>query len=208
MRKKRVLAGAVVAVVVVGGGVYYVAGGPPFGEDATVSADQLCEEVGTPEVAAELLNKTLPFSDSYSVDSNKTVPRVEDDDGYTTSCFVNGDDNKLLFSTVSEMWGNESVETWRETAGVSREFPKDQSRDFGPEGRGRVSLKSGGILMPCVPKEQSPQGQRNLDVSVRFPQGTRIENDDASRDAVKDVLIAVAKQSHKDAKCDLPLDLS
>ncbi|MFH8618629.1 hypothetical protein ACH4E8_26670 [Streptomyces sp. NPDC017979] len=209
MRKKRVTAGLAVAAVVVGGGVYYAAGGPPFGADATVSAGQMCKQVGPAEAAAEVLNKALPASGSYAVGSNTTKSRIDDRDGYTTYCSVDNADKRSVFDLQVEMRRYDSVDDWFAHAAIDEDYlPKGEVRKFGPEDRGRLSPRAGMFLLPCASKEQSPGGQRDLHVSLRFPKGTRVDSTDASREAVKELLIATVKQSHTDAKCDLPLALS
>ncbi|MGW5680106.1 hypothetical protein ACWEV4_34450 [Streptomyces sp. NPDC003860] len=207
MRKKYVITGVAMAAVVAGGGVYYAAGGPPFGEDGTISADQVCSDFGSADAAAEQLNKLLPASESYSVDSRKNL-RVQTRDGFTSSCFISGDGKQVL-SLVSELRNGESLDEWVDHVSVGTDYlPKEETRKFGPGDHGLVSRKAASILVPCVSEKQDPRMPRNLGVSLRLREGTRMEGGDAIRAAAKELVTAAAKQAHEKAKCDVPLELS
>ncbi|MEU9606045.1 hypothetical protein [Streptomyces sp. NPDC048057] len=207
MRKKYVITGVAIAAVVAGGGVYYAAGGPPFGKDGTVSADQVCSDLGPADAAARTLNKLLPASESYSVDSKKNV-RVQDGDGFSSSCFVSGDGKQLL-SLVAELRNGESLDEWVDHVSVGTDYlPKEETKKFGPGGRGMVSRKAASILVPCASEKQDPGMPRDLGVSLRLREGTRMEGGDAIRGAARELVTAAAKQAHEKAKCDVPLELS
>lgn len=207
MRKKYVITGVAIAAVVVGGGVYYAAGGPPFGKDGTISAEQVCSDFGPADAAAEKLNELLPASESYSVDSKKNI-RVDERDGFSSSCFISGGGKQLL-SLVTELHDGDSMDDWFNGASVDTDYlPKEETRKFAPGDRGRVSPKAAAILVPCASEKQEPGMRQSLGVSLRLREGTRMEGGDAIRAAAQELVTAAAKQAHEKAKCDVPLKLS
>ncbi|MGV9312149.1 hypothetical protein ACWDR0_08125 [Streptomyces sp. NPDC003691] len=206
MRKSLVIAGATAAVLVAGGVVYYAAGGPPFGEDAELTAGQLCPQLGPAGQAAKALNTVLPKAGSYRVDAETAERRAADSDGYASACRIRDGEKKLLFVTESELLAAEPVASWFSSV-RGRDFPDGETRPFGPGDTGRASGRAAAVLVPCAPAGQSPEGARSLSVTVRLPAGAR-QSTAAARDALRDLALVAAERSHREAACDTPANLS
>jgi hypothetical protein len=206
MRRSAVIAAVATGVLVAGGAVYYAVGAPPFGEDATVSASRLCPQLGPAARAAEVLNEVLPEAGSYTLDAETTVRRAAETDGYAAGCRIRDGEKRLLLTANTELQPAEPVESWFSSV-RGRDYPDGGTRPFGPGDTGRSSARAAAILVPCAPADRSPQGARSLGVTVRLPAGARPEDAEEARAAVRELALAVARQSHRDAGCDLPSGL-
>ncbi|MEU5159958.1 hypothetical protein AB0G74_10165 [Streptomyces sp. NPDC020875] len=207
--RKNAIAAATAAVLVVGGAVYYAAGGPPFGGDGEgggIAVDRVCAQLGPAEPAARTLDGILPATGTYRFSAGTAERRVKKSDGYATACRILDGDRNMLFVAHTEMLATEPVAGWFSTV-RARDYPDRQLRGFGPGNSGRSSGRAAAILVPCAPGAQSPEGPRSLGVTVRLPSGVRERDVERARTAVQELALAAARQSHRDAGCDLPSGL-
>ncbi|AZK92948.1 MULTISPECIES: hypothetical protein [Streptomyces] len=206
-RKNLFITGVTAASLVAAGTVYFALVAPgPGDDDAEITAGRLCSQLGPAEAAAKALNTVLPTAGSYTVDAETAERRVQKADGYATACRIRGDDKKVLFVADTEMLATEPVAGWFDSV-RGRDYPDGETRPFGPGDSGRASARAAAVLVPCAPAGQSPEGARSLSVTVRLPEGGRTDDTAAARDTVRDLALAVARQSHRDAGCDTPAGL-
>ncbi|MFE0424361.1 hypothetical protein [Streptomyces sp. NPDC058953] len=206
MRKSVIAVAAATALVV--GGVVYWAVGAPSSDDGTaaVAADRVCAQLGPGERAAKTLNEVLPGRGAYRFEAETAERRVRKSDGYATACRIQDGDKRLVLVAHTEMVATEPVAGWFSTV-RARDYPDGQIRNFGPADTGRSSGRAAAILVPCAPTNQSPEGARSLGVTVRLPAGVRPKDTEEARKAAQDLALAMARQSHRDADCDVPAGL-
>ncbi|QDY75621.1 hypothetical protein [Streptomyces qinzhouensis] len=207
MRKNLFITGVTAASLVAAGAVYFTLVAPGLGDDdAEITAGELCPQLGPAGPAAKALNKVLPAAGSYTVDEETAERRVRKADGFAGACRIRGDDKKLLFVANTELLATEPVDGWFSSV-RGRDYPDGETRAFAPGDTGRASARAAAVLVPCAPAGQSPEGARSLSVTVRLPEGGRPKDTAAARDAVRELALAVARQSHRDAGCDTPAEL-
>ncbi|MCS0634617.1 hypothetical protein NX801_02865 [Streptomyces sp. LP05-1] len=198
VKKRIALAVAAAAVLIAGWGVVsYATGAPPFGGRGTIGAKDVCESLGDPEEAAGLLNRLLPDSSEYSFSDHLTAsPRTGHDTNFDTSCFINGDDGRLM-SVRTELRAGETLDQWQTEVRENYDEPERNVKAFDAGRRAFSGRRLAAINSACVPEDEIPFGPYRLSTTVALQYTVP---DDRVADLRRLAELA-AEKAHGDARC-------
>ncbi|MBZ9638495.1 hypothetical protein [Streptomyces sp. PSKA30] len=200
--KVRIAVGAVVTLGLLGCAAYLFEI-PPFDEQVgEIAESAVCESLGPSSKSVTALKSVLPEASSYAFDDDVTLRVDEQDDGFTSDCFVSGG-GKEVMSARTQMMRADSAQNW--VSGEVEQYVEDSSQltSFDAGAKGVASSSVAAVFVPCTSAGKIPGGQYNLSVVVQLK-----ESKGASTAQTRSGLIELAKSAasyaHAQAKCDMP----
>ncbi|WP_432117825.1 hypothetical protein [Streptomyces sp. bgisy032] len=176
---------------------------PPFSEEVgDISQSMVCESLGADSSSVEALETILPDASSYSFDDEVASRVSDEDDNYSSACFVSGDDKELM-AARTQMLRSESPETWTEHEVRQNAKKSAALTSFEAGTKGVVSSSMAAVLVPCISAGKIPGGQYDLSVVVQMSEMAQ-SNDAKTRSALIGLAKSAAAYAHAEAKCDLP----
>ncbi|WP_371662328.1 hypothetical protein [Streptomyces sp. NBC_00280] len=197
--RKTLIFGAVAATVAIALFTAYRLGS--FEERGDIEADDVCLHVPERQKAAKIFNSLLPRSSEYHFVGSWSPDR---DWHFMSTCFVEGESGKAIFSLSAEMG---SARPWKQWA--KGEIPPNSGGKvtyFGAGLKGVSNAQVAAIWVPCYASEESTKDPWSMTV-LAFAMEPLEASDKEARQTLIDLATTFARQAHKDAKCDLPSKL-
>lgn len=194
--------GAITAVGLLGCAAYLFEI-PPFDKQVgEIEKSAVCESLGPPSQSVAPLQSVLPEASTYAFDDEVTLRVDDQDDGYTSDCFVSGD-GKALMSARTQMMRAEAAQTW--VSGEVEQYGEDsgQLTSFQAGAKGVASSSVAAVLVPCASAGNIPGGQYNLSIVVQLKEAGRSGSAE-TRAGLIELAKSAASYAHAKAKCDMP----
>ncbi|MFC8128017.1 hypothetical protein [Streptomyces sp. NPDC057302] len=205
--QKRVLAPvATLTGVVLFAAATYLLKLPPFEvQQETIKSKDVCESLGPSASAASALRQVLPSEANYSFRDTPGTRVGDNDDSYTSSCFVSGEE-KIILSVRTEMMLAEPSKDWIESTVLDGRGSSRKLEPFVADGTGVASPRLAAVLVPCTSAGRIPGGSYSLSVLVDLKESGESSETKAQKSLTR-LALSSAKFAHEKARCDLPAKL-
>jgi hypothetical protein len=196
---KTLIFGAVAATAAIGLFIAYCFGA--FEKRGDVQADDICLHVPDRQRTAEIFNSVLPRASEYHFVENWSPDR---DWHFMSTCVVEGNGEKAIFSLSAEMGSARPWQQWAKTEIPPNSGGKVTYFDAGLKGASNAEVAA--IWVPCYASEESSKDPWSMTVLALALEPLEASDKEARKTLI-DLATVFARQAHKDAKCDLPSKL-
>jgi hypothetical protein len=190
----------VVVVIAVGSVLTtYLLGG--FEKRGHIQADDICLHVPDRQEVARIFNSVLPQATEYHFTETW---RPDRDWQFRSVCAVEDKERNALFYLQAVVGSARPWQQWARTNIPPNSGGKSEHFDAGLKGISNAEVAA--IWVPCYAHEKTSKSQYNMTVFAHALKPLETSDREA-RQTLIDLTTSFARQTHKDAKCDLPSKL-